>query len=327
MRQFLFFFMAASCMITSCDLLSIDSTTDQIYMYCILNQGTTQELHIDGVVSEIEKITLFCENNPVGYFVNIGPGEWSLDYTPEEGRKYTIKIDIVGQKTIRAETRFPGSISYKEITGIVDNNNLKTSFTGFDIKSNDDLILWCSFVRQNEGSSFLDYIWSDHPGIAEYAKIAKTHERKEIVKNSLLIRPNWGCVNPWVTQPESCNLIFDKALRISHPNYLCRVFDNKKVKLNDGVPATNSSMFLIGGFGIPNSSIIDEGFLQIDVVSKEYDKYLKNYFNEIAISGQNVKNTLPQNYKCNVNVKHAKGVFGAAYTIRKEAVYAVWDGI
>ena len=316
---------------SSC-LETIDLNTGEsiLNVYCILNDGPTQELELSVISPESKEaqpvgkgigvtISLFDEGNPVGQFTRVSDMKWALDFVPQSCHTYKIEINYPEKPLITAQTRFPSSANFN--TAIVTHlsaDNIQT--VGFELNSEEDQVLWC-YYEDYAGNISQNYVVTDHPGLdrrgetsVPFVDDGSGHWGFDFANNVYS--------SIFYGRPA---FLHDRVARIVHPANFNRPIDDKKITVSHILPSeTETSLpeyILETGttpmFGMTEAKIdglISYFRLVINSVSDEYDAYLADFFYSDHDSNDFASLIYKKNHYS--NIMNGTGIFGASHVFR-----------
>ena len=341
-------------MSTSC-LEDIDLDTGEriLNVYCILDQGPKQELELSYIaptggtsspVREEVTITLHDEDTTVGQFTRVSETKWNLDFSPEGGHTYILKVAVPEQDTLMAETRFPipCTMMYGKLWEADKPASRDNSYRGYELDSPEDQTLWCYFEhrdrvdsdwadisfypqlqildRELSSAPFADFIATDHPGVDGRGETLYPTDWTKIVDMEDFDRNRWSFLTRLYSDELFGKQTFyhKTALRIHHSASFSRQYDNMKGDrklFRSDRPGNhpdweeeidNTSMFSVA---VLNKTTMI-GDLVIRSVSDEYDKYLSEYYYGDQDTADFTKYVYKRNFYS--NVRNGTGIFGAS---------------
>lgn len=326
--HFILFFCPICGLLTSClEDINLDTGEKILNVYCVLGQGPEQEMELSYIAptggtrqpaGEGVSITLSDEGAPAGQFSRVSETKWNLDYTPQEGHTYRLEIEVPGEETLTAETRFPTACTLQGVFAVMVGETSPYYIFGIELDSPEDQILWCYYEEQREGP-ITAYVASDHPGIDGRGETIYPFDiESPIYKNKFEGRFSpFGCVLPSDVL-DSPVFLHEKVLRIVHPADFSRPVDKERMRIyhemaidDHVVPVEDQSgrtgMFCFGG--VKYSGPYAYGPMVICSVSSEYDNYLSDFYYHNQDDGDFAYLVYRQNHYS--NIQNGTGIFGA----------------
>lgn len=348
-RVYSFLFLSINFMLmTSClDGIELDTGERVLNMYCVLEEGPIQELELSyiaptggtsSVVGEDVSITLYDEGSPVGLFTRTSETKWTLDYTPQGGHSYKLEVKVAGENTLSAETKYPSmgklrtvyveDYSLSEEYYSYGSDWIRKVYGGFELDTEEDLILWCYYENTSSGPAFVDYVATDHPGAdARGETIYPMDRTSPIVYENFDHFYSGGQVFSQAFYGKPA-FLHEKTIRIVHPADFSRPLDEKMNliiyehidEVSGGpvptmIETDRTSMFGIAG--ISNNGMVAN--LVFRAVSAEYDNYLVDHYYAHRNSGDFTEFVYQRNHYS--NVLNGAGIFGASNEYRSGTYY------
>ena len=299
---------------TSCqDYIDLDTGERIMNVYCILNQGQEQELELSYIaptggtsspVGESATITLFDDDSPVGQFTRVSETKWKLSFSPEGGHTYRLEVQVPGEETLSAETKYPAACTLRAAWSLMQ--------AGFELESAEDLVIWCYYEKTENDPVTPGYIATDHPGVDGRGETIYPFDFdspvfKEQFDNGITVHSTTGSVFPSELLGEPV-FLHEKVLRIVHPTGFSRSFENLLVYhlevINENLVPVAEESGKTGMFGI--AGVDYSGPLVIRIVSAEYDAYLTDFY--YGNPGGFIGLAYMQYYS---NILNGTGIFGA----------------
>ena len=327
-------------LLSSClEDINLDTGERILNVYCILKQGSEQELELTYLkpiggesqpVVEDATITLYDGDTSVGQFTRTSETKWNLDYTPQGGHSYRLEVNVPGEETVTAETRYPTPGSIQGVQGVDVEESARhtdpyfpyTGFLGFELDTSEDQILWCYVENRREGPVITGYIASDHPGVDGRGETIYPYDwdspvfKKKFDNGTSMHYLNSG--GGWLSSycGEEIPFLHEKVLRIQHPAGFSRKIDNEKLRIyhfgSNGNPVEDKTcytgMFCFGTIDASGSFVINS-------VSAEYDKYMADYYYVKHRSYDFTDLVYRKNHYS--NIVNGAGIFGASYEYQR----------
>ena len=329
-----FVYLALSLSVSSC-LEDIDLDTGEriLNVYCVLKDGSEQELELSYIaptggtsspVGEDVTVTLFDGGTPVEQFTRIAETKWNLNYNPQGGHTYRLVVDVPGEETLTAETRYPPISTLQEVylpkdVVLPDGSSWTSSFRAFELNADDDQILWCCFECRKDGHTFADYIATDHPGADQRGESIYVYDFHSSVWDHSFYTSNTTFYD------DAIPYLHERIVRILHPAGFNRSEGkvmlallneySQVVSLEEG----DASMFCLAGV---NKSRVGAD-LVIYSVSEEYDAYLADYYYGRYSSDDFASSVYKRNHFS--NIRNGTGVFGACHAYRRDGLSIYWN--
>lgn len=329
-------------LMTSClDGIELDTGERVLNVYCVLENSPEQELELSyiaptggtsSVVGEDVTITLYDEGSPVGSFTRTSETTWTLDYSPQGGHSYKLEVKVAGENTLSAETKYPfmGKLRtvfveyYPPSKDDYGADWIRRVYGGFELDTEEDLILWCYYENSSSGSAFVDYVATDHPGAdARGETIYPMDRTSPIIPEHF---DNFYSGGQEFSQAFYGKTAFlhEKAVRIVHPAGFSRPLDEEmnliiyehSDEVSGGpvpmmIETDQTSMFGIAGVCGRMGMVAN---LVFRAVSAEYDNYLSDYYYAHRDSGDFTEFVYQRNHYS--NVLNGTGIFGASNEYR-----------
>jgi hypothetical protein len=155
---------------------------DRIVVNCLLTSDSVQYLNLthnaqkgDSYFQDVEEATatLSSDGEVVGIFKHYEYGRWTLNFTPEAGRKYKLNISVDGFDDISAETTFPAPAKVSK------SSEKGKYYRRYFVQQKTDNIFWMFYLTQNSDSlmdvpvihpsdRLEESIGTSHPGADEF---------------------------------------------------------------------------------------------------------------------------------------------------------------
>ena len=298
-------------------LEEIDLTTGEriLNVYCILQEGPLQELELSYItptggtipaIGEDVNIRLFEQGVPVGNFSRISDREWTLDYSPVHGRTYRLEVDVPGEKSLSAETKFPPKSVLRDVYIPLNLPGVTSYARVYELKADEDQVLWCFFQNQLDGKALSDYIATDHPGLDPRGETIYPLDISSSIWDHAFYYSGSQCY--FKEHP----FLHEHVVRIQHPAGFCQpdtpvtkyYLDENHQELSH--ETGQADLFSLNGVNTDSGMRSD---LVIYSVSAEYDAYLADYFFMRRDTGDFASSVYQRNHYS--NILHGTGIFGA----------------
>lgn len=313
---------------------------------CILTGDSIQILHLSysSYISEshypvitkgeinVEESDTLGMKNTYTFHCNAN-GVWQASFTPKPSAKYTLSIEVPGEKPIKAITTYPDTTVFRPFKGNVESGRYRSiysvnclmsifyensyRFPSYQIYSPTDFVLWIYGMDYSPASDN----WEQTELICATYCNYDSFNVTDIFKDDV----------PEFKHAGNYEIDYPEVLEYGYPQYLqqktnfiqpmhfryVRININGTEFLDQYMDNTSDAMHICANFkqhkhGIPHP----KSYLVFEAVSDEYDNYLKDLVSFEMGIGDIDKSDLThlwQTKKLYTNIENGVGIFGASY--------------